>query len=253
MREIPVAVVKKALDLLELIVFDAPAGEGAMLSELARRMAMPQNSARNILKSMIACGFVEQRPDAKYVPGAKCRRIGRWNRLVSDTMAQVVRERLVALTAELGEATVFATLHGGNRVVLAGVEASQAIQVGQATIHNERFYQTPTGRVMTAYAAPDEFAQIVARQGFPDAAWDGLADAAALRAAGDALRAAGECVILEREVVAVARPVLGKDGALVGALGFYAPQFRWPEASWGRLRTAMAKTVTLLEQTWADR
>ncbi len=252
MREIPVAVVKKAFDLLEMIVFDAPAGEGLALSELARRMEMPQNSARNILKSMIACGFVEQNSDAKYFAGAKCHRMGRWNRLISETTAQAIQEHLAALTAEIEEATVFATLHGGNRVVLARIEASQAIQVRQALIQNERFYSTPTGRVMTAYASPDEFAQIIARQGFPGASWGGIDDEADLRAAGEDIRTAGESVIVERQVVAFARPVLGQNGEFIGALGCYAPNFRCPETSWEKIRQAMKLTVAGLEQSWEN-
>jgi IclR family acetate operon transcriptional repressor len=252
MREIPVAVVKKALDLLEMVVFDAPAGEGLALSELARRMEMPQNSARNILKSMIACGFVEQSSEAKYIAGPKCHRIGRWNRLISETTAQAIQAHLAALTAEIEEATVFATLRGGNRVVLSRIEASQAIQVRQALIQNERFYSTPTGRVMTAYASPDEFAQIIARQGIPGASWDGIDNEDDLRAAGEVIRTAGESVIVENQVVAFARPVLGQDGEFVGALGCYAPQFRCPESSWKKIRQAMELTVTGLEQAWEN-
>ena len=65
MGSVPVKSVKKALDLLTLVAFEDPAGEGIPLNELASAMEFPPSSARNLLKTMISCGYVAQNSEGR--------------------------------------------------------------------------------------------------------------------------------------------------------------------------------------------
>lgn len=229
-KEVPVMAVKKALDLLETLHLGASPHEGMQLSEIARQMGMHANSARNILKTMIVCGYVEQNAVSRYLPGPKCRQMGSLNRLTSGGGASLVKGVMEAFTERTGEAGVYTTLLGGRRVVVSTIDPKRAVKVDRASIDSENIYKRPTGRIMAAYASPAELEQIIAIHGMPGASWDGISDKAALKAALAELREKGECVMPpEGEIVGIAVPVLDKDGSLLGSAGCYAPLFRCPE------------------------
>ena len=92
--DVPVRSVKKALELLEMIALAPPAQKGISLSELAKRMQMLPNSTRNILKTMILCGFIGQNREGRYVTGAKISAMCRQNYFDAARLKKI--ERLLA-------------------------------------------------------------------------------------------------------------------------------------------------------------
>src|SRR5690554_4561120 len=87
---VPVRSVQKALEILDMLIFEDPACDGVSLSEIARRMAMPANSAHNLLKSMVVCNYVNQNERGHYIAGTMVEQIGSLNRLRSPRMMDVV-------------------------------------------------------------------------------------------------------------------------------------------------------------------
>ena len=77
----PIAAVQKALDVLDVLVFEDPNRCGLRLAELAARLNQKPATLRGILKTMIACGYVEQDAHARYRTGKRCEQIGALNRL----------------------------------------------------------------------------------------------------------------------------------------------------------------------------
>ena len=57
MSEVPVKSVKKALDLLSILIFDDPGLKGVKLTDLAQRLKLPANTTHNLLKTMVVCGI----------------------------------------------------------------------------------------------------------------------------------------------------------------------------------------------------
>jgi len=228
-KEVPVMAVKKAFDLLEILHIGNPSGQGVPLSEAARLMGMPPNSARNILKTMILCGYVEQSGDSRYLPGPKCRQMGRLNRMLSPESVECMQSILRNMTERIGEATVFTTLMGGNRIVVSIIDSNSEIRISQATIQSDSIFRTPTGRILSAFASPMELAHIISKHGMPGEAWDGIDKAADLNGSLKCLRKSGVCEILERNVYAAAVPVFGSNAQFIGSLGCYAPAFRCPQ------------------------
>ena len=221
----PVRSVKKAMDLLEAVVFCPPGKGGMTLSELSAHMGLLSNTTRNLLKSMIMCGFLEQTDDGRYVPGSKCMQIGRYTQLVSDDGLAAISRALGSLSGELHETTVFATLSGGERVVIGSSDPEQAVTVNQSVFRSGRMYDTPTGRVLMAYASGEELKEILSRQGMPGDAWEGVYDAESFVLALEGIRVEGMSVIRGADIVAWAVPVMSRERVL-GAMGCYAPTFR---------------------------
>lgn len=228
-KPVPVMAVKKAFDLLEILHFGSPDDHGGMpLAEVARIMGMKPNSARNILKTMIFCGYVEQTSSSKYLPGPKCRQMGILNRAAGKSGADCVNAILKEMTERLGEASVFTVLVGGNRVIVGTVEANREIKIDRATIHSGSVFRTPTGRILAAFSSPAALAQIIERHGLPGDVWDGIDTVEKLDQALAKVREEGRCLTVEGEVRGFALPVYGRDGQFAGAIGCYAPAFRCP-------------------------
>jgi len=242
-KEVPVMAVKKAFDLLETLHSPAAINGGMPLSEIARLMGMPANSARNILKTMLVCGYVEQGSDSRYLPGYKCLQMGRLDRMLSHEGVERIQRLLTEATAKLGEATVFTTLMGGNRVVVCSVEANRDIKVSQATILSESIFLRPTGRVLAAFASPAELSQILLNHGLPGASWEGIDSEGKLKAALDRIRESGETVDRGEEVIGFASPAFGRNGAFIGAIGCYAPLFRCPDSKIASLFEELKRTA----------
>jgi len=220
--------VRKALELLEMITLDHPVRKGITLTELAQRMDMLPNSTRNILKTMILCGFAGQNQEGRYVPGTKILSIGRLNYFDSARLARIER-LLVEFSSSIQEASLFTILSEGRRIVLSRVQSSQIIKI-EPDRESAKFYTLPTGRVLAAYAAPEELEAIIKANGWPGKLWNNISNQAAMEAARRSIINKGGCVINPdgNQIAGMATPVLDSKGGLIGAMGVYAPVFRCP-------------------------
>ena len=231
-KGVPVQSVKKALDLLDVLVFEDPGREGMSLSDLAKRSGAPANSTHNLLKSMELCGYVAHDADGRYVAGPKLAQVGKLNWVRSESQTRAAREQLAAFADLFGEAVVFVTLYGGRRVTLVRVDCDQAVKVDHARYEGDNIWQTPTGRMLAAWTGPEELAAVLAVNGLPGKRWLKIRGSAALRKGLARIREAGLCELEpeRRHVRAWAVPVVDEGGAFWGALGCYAPVYRCDEA-----------------------
>lgn len=237
MSEVPVKSVKKALDLLSLLAFDDADRAGLPLTAMARALGMPANTTHNLLKTMVACGYAAQSGDGHYIAGPQCRSIGIANRLESDRFKQQVREVMNRHTGALNEAMVFAFLRGGRRTVLARSQPDgQAIRVDSKMDEAISLYRVPTGRILAAFASPEDRQKIIAQYGGPEEPWpEHEADCGRIRQSG-------ECVMLAAGLSGVhgfAAAVRDSRGTLLGAIGCHAPAFRCDRAGQKKIRAAL--------------
>jgi DNA-binding IclR family transcriptional regulator len=243
-NEIPVKSLKKALDILDLLLFRAD-GEGMSLTVLAQTLGLPANTAHNLLKTMMSCGYAEQTDGNRYRAGGKWRQAARLHHfLAREPIFRELREA----ARRLDETCVLVTLANGDRLVIGRADGSQAVQVAATAIDAGLIYDSPTGRVLFAFAEDSERRSVVTRHGIPGERWDGIDDAVRLDAAADRIRAVGCCRILTRDLAAVAVPVLGPGGELLGALGAYAPLFRCPQKRQDELIRELRKIAATLSQ-----
>ncbi len=240
-NEIPVLSVKKAMDLLDMVIGCDLAGEAAPLSALAQRSAMPTNTVHNLLKTLTACGYIEQRGRGVYAPGVKCRQLGRLGQLQTPALQEAAAEAMRRFARDRGEDCVLAVLVNGERVVAAYAAADQTVQISPAAMEKFPFYEKPTGRMLAAIAPEAEFQQILARHGLPGDQWNGIASETALRKELASLRKQGWCQAGDKGggLIALACPVFGPDAAAWGALGTFAPAYRCPPARRRQLLAAL--------------
>ena len=236
MSDVPVKSVKKALALLSELAFHDPEGQGLALTTLARTLGLPSNTTHNLLKTMTFCGYVAQNESGLYTTGPHCHSIGIGNRVESDWFKQQVRDVMARRTAALNEAMVFAFLRGGRRVVLArSYPDKQTIRIDPNTDEAPGLYRLPTGRILAAFAAPEDRPRIIAQYGVPEKAWpDHKADI-------DRIRQSGECVMLgdSHGTHAFAAAVRDSEGKLLGAIGCHAPAFRCKRSVQDKIRAAL--------------
>ena len=95
--EVPVKAVKKALDLLSVLLFDSP--QGARLKTLAQKQGLSVKTAHNLLKTMVYCGYVEKDGFGHYTGGYLCRKIAYSNQTATCPFS-IVCNRYSAETCE---------------------------------------------------------------------------------------------------------------------------------------------------------
>jgi len=216
------------LDLLSILALDDPHGDGLGLSELARRMSLPANSVHNLLKTMVVCGYVGQRPDSKYIPGPCCRQIARMGELRSGRLKEAVLPVMHKLSDLLGEGLNFAVMVRGRRLVVADVDVSGPVRVDRRTAERHSIYRLATMRVLLACSADQEVAEAIANYGWPGVDWGGIDDSESLSRDLADVRRLGHVSLTPNvaDVAAFACGVFDAGGQFVGALGCYAPMYR---------------------------
>lgn len=241
MKNIPVKSVKKALDLLSILVFEDLGNQGIELSVLAKRLGMPNNTAHNLLKTMAHCGFVAQTETSKYIAGPKCQQIGTINELKSSRNTKMLDAQIQKLSSDVQENIVYTILAGGRRITIIHCEPEeQLIKIDSSRVDlANSIYALPTGRVLTAYASETEFQDIVAYYGQPNASWpDFENDIAGIRKDGFYALTPDKPTINSYAV-----PVLNSQGNLLGAIGCYAPIFRCTEEHQRNIVDNLLKTA----------
>jgi len=227
---VPVKSLRKALEILDIILFECLDGQGISLSDLARKMGQAANSTHNLLKTMTACGYVSQDDSGKYIAGNKIGMISRINHVLSVSVMQQVQQDMAALVNDISESVVLAMLANGRRWVLTRVEHNQVIGISHPETNVDKFYKVPTGKVLSAWADGNQLREIIEINSLPKQTWDDINDIETLKKKLVVIRKTG--YVIQREagggtyIISMAVPVLGPAGELLGALGCFAPEFR---------------------------
>ncbi|HEY3415146.1 MAG TPA: IclR family transcriptional regulator C-terminal domain-containing protein [Armatimonadota bacterium] len=223
--------VVKAMALLDRIALDDVSHKGVTLASLAQELGLPQNTAHNLLKSLVASGYVAQQGRGIYVAGPKCAQIGRVTQCADPRTYQRVMASLHKFVDAEGEACVCSTLINGERVTVAVVDSTHTVSVSHALVDGEPFWAKSTGRMLAASAGEAELQQVIARQGMPGRHWNDIGDEAGLRAALSETRSQGFSLLHDEraELVAIACPITDGANPVWGTLATFAPAYRCPE------------------------
>jgi DNA-binding IclR family transcriptional regulator len=89
-------------------------------------------------------------------------------------------------------------------------------------VEGRNIYRLPSGRVLVAFASPEDHRRIIANYGEPDKNWSNH------ELDLKRIRKEGLCAMIPDSVGlnSFALPVMDRKGRLLGALGCYAPAFR---------------------------
>ncbi|MVM31201.1 helix-turn-helix domain-containing protein [Spirosoma sp. HMF4905] len=220
-----IQVINRALDLLELIANDPE--QPKSLGELADGLSLNHGTCANILKTLVARGYVEQVAAKKgYILGAKAYTLT-GNEAYQKDLLEAAREPMDALTQSVNENCLLAILKDNQRVVIHRTFAEQDLQVRTADI--KPVYDSASGRLLLAMLSKEKLQRFISKYGLPYGdSWpeiqseDQLYDALALMNRDElALQ-----TIPNRHVIGLAVPIY-KNGIVVSSLSIYLPEYRY--------------------------
>jgi DNA-binding IclR family transcriptional regulator len=234
--------VQKAMLLLDRVVLRDINSAGVSFADIVNEFGWPAGTVHNLLKTLVAAGYLSMNGRGIYTTGGKCHRIARVIQCGSSDFTSGINAILQKFVNEYGEACNAVILNEGERVVIGYVDSNQVIHASHAMVDSSPFFSKPTGRLLTAFANDDELQAIIKQQGMPGDIWDGISDINKLKSAIKKTRDAGYSIINDTAgLAAISCPVYTAGGRLWGVLGTFAPAFRCDEKRISILLSALQK------------
>ncbi len=244
MAEILVRSVKKALDALDRVIKASVSGEEATLSDIAAELNEKLPTVRNILKTMEQCGYLA-RNGKRYIPGSKC---GDMRRCATrEKFLAMVKPILEEAAAKTGESLVLTSLIHGHRELLSRHQGSNEVGVNLGIAEYKTVYSLVTTRVMLAYADQAEVESFRRVNGEPGNEW-AEAEGGNLGKTLEGLRNTGFACEKNASFCAYAVALTDSSGALLGAVGAYAPAFRITPEREQNLLDSLASVALLVRK-----
>ncbi|GAB3954085.1 IclR family transcriptional regulator [Spirosoma harenae] len=239
-----IQVINRAIDLLELIANDPE--QPKSLGELADGLSLNHGTCANILKTLVARGYVEQIGAKKgYILGAKSYTLT-GNEAYQKDLLEAAREPMDALTHAVNENCLLAILKDNQRVVIHRTFAEQDLQVRTADI--KPVYDSASGRLLLAMLAKEKLQRFINKYGLPTGdSWPEIKSEVQLY---DVLsRMSREELALQtipnRHVIGLAVPIY-KNGLVVSSLSIYLPEYRYMAMDKQKLVQDLRKCATII-------
>lgn len=224
--------VRKAFDILDILVFEDIHNKGISLTKLSEKTGIKTNTLHNLLKTMISCGYVEQNENLHYLVGKRCKQMGIINRFqITPEISEVLNEGLYKLCTNTGEAVSFYVLDNGDRICYTNIQSSDIIKVDYTMLEENSIYDYPSGKVLVANCDKASLKEIIKKHGFPKKYWNNISN---MKQFDEEIEKAKKSGCLKRispdgKVASYAAPVFTNDNKLLGSAGVYMPAFRADE------------------------
>lgn len=249
MAETIVQSVRKALDILDLLIFEDMERNGMTLTSLSQKTGLRPNTLHKLLKTMCQCGYAEQNKHQRYLAGKRCLQIGIINRFqITPSVSEVLHRESHRLCEKTGESVSFYVLDRGDRINYINVQCNHMVKVDYTMLEKDSMYAYPSGKILVSYCKEDELKKIIEKHGYPKERWNGANNARTLWAEIETVRTNGYAKrVSEEGVTSYAMPVFVND-TLLGTIGVYMPTFRWVPETEPKILSAMRETVKTIEQ-----
>lgn len=216
-----IGAIARACKILNLLG-DQPDGAPLGVVAIANRLELHPATCSNILRTLVACGFVAQEaPRSGYVLGPAAYRVvrhGPWRKDLALLAGSLVTE----LAHRLREPTVLVALHRRHKVILHVADGNPDFHWSRQRLDQDDVYETATGRILLAYLAPEELEAVVSERGLPGDLWPEVQTAEDLNSELARVREAGHAAALSGgRYMQLAVPV-EEEGRVVAALGLAA-------------------------------
>ena len=224
MKKIPVQSIKRAFDILDFLSVSALNKTGESLQDIAGVVDLADTTTHNILKTMVACGYVSRAEGRLYTLGPKCKDLFRSVSLSSSLDA--ISTLMTRVSESTGESTVLTTVINGKSYQPVTASGNEVIRVSAGVESSIAFWGLVTARVIAAYSSPDELELIIETNGLPGGEWPDVASRPALDNRLSVICREGIARKTTNDLKAVAVPVFDGQQRVVAALGAYLPIFR---------------------------
>jgi DNA-binding IclR family transcriptional regulator len=219
-----VQALERALKLLEVVAEDP--GVPKALSQLALSVSLHPATCAHIMKTLVACGYVEQLGHKKgYTLGPAAYRLSARGPYRRDLVRRL-EPLMKKLAQDLRETVVLAAMRDGRRITLHEIDGGADVQIRRGALQEDSLWQTAGGRVLIAGLPEDQLAVFINSTKIPAADWPEAATKEKLRKELERIRQEGLSLVHRGEIVGVARPIV-ENGRTIAALGVFLPAFRF--------------------------
>ncbi|MGA0555163.1 IclR family transcriptional regulator [Larkinella sp. VNQ87] len=236
-----IQVINRAFDLLELISNDPERPKS--LGDLADALQLNHGTCANILKTLVARGYVEQVGTKKgYILGAQSYSLT-GNDAYRKDLLEAAREEMDALTRAVNENCLLAVLKDNQRIAIYRTFAEQDLQVRTTDI--KPVYDAASGRLLLAMLPGEKIQRFIAKYGLPTHdSWPEIKSETELMEALALIRQEELALqtIANRHVMGLAVPVY-KNGLVVASLSIYLPEYRYMAMDKRHLLDLLRKTA----------
>ncbi|QHV94152.1 IclR family transcriptional regulator [Spirosoma endbachense] len=220
-----IQVINRALDLLEQIANDPERPKA--LGDLADSLNLNHGTCANILKTLVARGYVEQIGTKKgYILGSQSYTLTA-NEAYRKDLLEASREEMDALTQAINENCLLAVLKENQRIAIYRTFAEQDLQVRTTDI--KPIYDSASGRLLLAMLPKEKIQRFIAKYGLPsDESWPEVQSETQLLDSLALMRREELALqtIANRHVMGLAVPIY-KNGLVVASLSIYLPEYRY--------------------------
>ncbi|MFH1378605.1 MAG: IclR family transcriptional regulator [Planctomycetota bacterium] len=244
MKKIPIQSVKRAFDILDFLSVGSLSKKGESLQDIAKSVNLADTTTHNILKTMVACGYVSRAEARLYTLGPKCIGLSRANSISKSLDA--ITAVMTRLSETTGESTVLTTLINGKSYQPITVSGTQTIRVSSGVETGLAFWGLVTARVLAAYSSPDELALIIETNGLPGPEWPVIQSRQDLDAQLIDIRREGVARKTTDDLKAIAVPILDDERNVRAALGIYLPIFRATDEHMRLIEDEIKKTALIM-------
>ena len=218
-----IQVIKKVFLILEQM----EPGKGVSLDVIAQSTKLNKGTLCNILKTMVALGYIEKCGVGSYQISGKFIALARpFYR--NETVIELSNRFARSLSEQTQESGVVSTLHMGKVHILAQAQHQRQVMINFSYYKDLSLYHSVSGRILLAYLDNAKLLEITKAAGLPGAEWDNISTFEDLKKAVAAVRDAGMSIMRNpiTEITAYAMPVFDSAGEICAALGLTVPVFR---------------------------
>lgn len=243
--------VARAVDVLELLAARPP-GEGMSVTEIGQALGLSKSAAFATLYTLTRRGLVADDGagmSRRYRLGMALARLGS-QALAQTSLRDVARPHLVALARTTAATARLATLVQDQAVVIDQVGGNERVRLDLRMGSHELPHSTGLGKAILSWLPPDQVRELVGRVGLMRRTSRTITDVDTLVAHLAESRAQGYAIDDEEDaegVFCIGSPLLGHDGACVGAIsitGLKLDQPAWHYQELGRTVRDAARSIS---------
>jgi DNA-binding IclR family transcriptional regulator len=202
-------------------------GKGVSLDAISQSTKLNKGTLCNILKTMIALGYIEKCGVGSYQISSKFVALARpFYR--NETIVELSNRFAHLLSEQTKESGVVSTLRMDKVHILAQAQHQRQVMINFSYYKDLSLYHSVSGRVLLAYLNNTRLEEITKSVGLPGKEWDNANTLEDLKKAINTIRDAGMSIMRNpvHEITSYAMPIIDGAGEICAALGLTVPVFR---------------------------
>ena len=211
--------IDRALDVLEA-VRDAPSAIRAV--DIAAKLALPETTVHNIVRSLYYRGYLAQDEHARYALGNACLNLGNAGAKRFAHLIKPAEKYVKKIASETGDTTAVYCQYNMDLFLIASCHGRGDLIVQESKTIHDAMHRTATGKVIIAENGIDFFKQYAKRKKIKKVTDNTIIDAQAMEEQiafykqHGYMTCNGESSV---HIASIAVPLFQNDGTFIAALG----------------------------------